>query len=147
MNWLRENLTGRFQLPSHAVDWLCQLFDVIQTFDDLHDLDRPVGKKELHTLIWSTLVSLPQNPFFRANQDVLWPLVATAILKWHGSNQTEENFKADAMSFAWRAGYYDIVLMVVGIVHGHKYAADNAVSVMSLYGEKFTDYLKEFDHA
>ena len=147
MNWLRDNLTQRFQLPPSAVDWLCQLFDAIQVFDDMYDCDKHVSRDELKSLIWSTLIALPQNPFFRANQDALWPLLATSILKWHGANKAEENLKHDAMSFAWRAGYYDIVLMVVGIVHGHKYAADNAAAVMSLYGETFAEYQKEFDHA
>lgn len=144
---LRQNLTEAFKLPPAAVDWLCTLFDVIQAFDDLHDKDKPVGHKELDALIWSTLVSLPQNQFFRVNQDALWPLVANAILKWHGANACESSHNANAMSFAWRAGYYDIVLMVVGVVHGHQYAAENASSVMALYGETFNEYLREFDHA
>lgn len=144
---LRRNLTEAFKLPPAAVDWLCTLFDVIQAFDDLHDKDKPVGKKELDALIWSTLVSLPQNPFFRTNQDALWPLVANAILKWHGANLAESTHREDAMSFVWRAGYYDIVLMVVALVHGHQFAAENALSVMGLYGETFSEYLKEFDHA
>jgi len=147
MHQLSENLTKRFQLPLLAVDWLCQLFDAIQVFDDLYDCDKLVSKDEIKNLIWSTFISLPQNPFFKANQEALWPLLATAILKWHGANKAEENLKHDAMSFAWRAGYYDIVLMVVGMVHGHKYAADNAAAVMSLYGETFCEYQKEFNNA
>lgn len=145
--WLRRNLIEVFQLPIQAVDWLCTLFDTIQTLDDLYDCDRLVTKDELKTLIWSSLIALPNNPFFRANQDALWPLVATSILKWQGANEKEENGTANAVSFVWRAGFYDIVLMVVGIVHGHKFASDHADKVMNLYGEKIEEYLKEFDHA
>lgn len=144
---LRRNLIEVFNLPISAVDWLCGLFDAIQVFDDLNDKDKEVSKEALHGLIWSTLVSLPQNQFFRTHQDALWPLLAGAIMKWHGSNTVEEASVPDSMSFVWRAGYYDIVLMAVGIVHGHKFASDNAHLVMGLYGESFEDYKKEFGNA
>lgn len=145
-DWIRKNLAESFQLPPAAVDWLCDLFSAIQTFDDYQDGD-DVSLRALHTLIWTTLVSLPQNPFFKAHSDVLLPLVATNILKWHGANHTERAGASDAMSFVWRAGFYDIVLMVVALCRGHAYAAQNAQAVMQLYGEKFDAYLKEFQHA
>jgi hypothetical protein len=49
------------------------------------------------------------------------------------------------MAFAWRAGYYDIVLSVVCICHGAAAAVKAAPFVMGLYGEKFDAYLNEFD--
>jgi hypothetical protein len=146
-DWLRRNLIETFKLPLPAVEWLCQLFDVIQTFDDLVDNDRLVQKNEIHALIWSTLVSLPQNPFYQANSAVLGPLIATSIMKWHGANQVESEKKPGPVAFAWRAGFYDVVLMVVALVHGHQVAAENANKVIELYGEDYAEYLKEFQNA
>jgi hypothetical protein len=54
---------------------------------------------------------------------------------------------ADAKSYMWRAGYYDLVLLVIQICHGYEKALLAAPSVMSLYGETLADYLGEFEHA
>jgi hypothetical protein len=145
-DWLRRNLTEVFELPAAAVGWLCDLYEAIQTFDDYQDGD-PVSREALHALIWTVLVAMPQNPFFKAHSELLLPLVANAVLKWHGANIAEQEKTHNATSFVWRAGYYDLVLMVVAICKGHQYAALNANAVMQLYGEKFEDYLKEINNA
>jgi len=92
-------------------------------------------------------VGMNQNTFWIANSHSLAPIVATVILKWQASDQAERAGQADAKSFVWRAGYYDVVLMVVALCHGTKQATDKAQQVMELYGETFEDYMKEFDHA
>lgn len=146
-DWLRRNLIESFHLPPQAVEWLCQLFDVIQTFDDLTDRDKFITKTELDALLWYSLVSLPQNPFYQAHSAVLGPLIATSIMKWHGANTVEADNKPGPAAFAWRAGFYDIVLMVVALVHGHQMASATAHKVIALYGEDYAEYLKEFEHA
>lgn len=73
--------------------------------------------------------------------------MAVNILKWQASDRAEREGHADAMSFVWRAGFYDIVLMVVQLCHGRQVAQSCAHHVMGLYGEKLDDYLKEFNHA
>ena len=143
---LRENLTKVFMLPDSAVEWLMMVYDAIQVFDDVADGD-PVERKDLNAVIWNTLVGMPQNAFFIANSNHLVPLLATNILKWQASDTAEQNKQADAKSFMWRAGYYDLVLMAVSLVHGAGFATVNAHHVMALYGEKFEDYLKEFGDA
>jgi hypothetical protein len=88
-----------------------------------------------------------QNSFWIANSHNLAPVVATAILKWQASDHVERTGKADAKSFVWRAGYYDVVLMAVALCHGTQEATKIAHEIMALYGEKLEDYMKEFDHA
>jgi hypothetical protein len=73
--------------------------------------------------------------------------MATQILKWQASDTSERNGNADAKSFVWRAGYYDVVLLCVAIVHGPKIAADVSEKVLRLYGEQLADYMKEFENA
>lgn len=145
-DWLRLNLQRVLALPAPAVDWLLMLFGAIQVFDDVADGD-PVEREDLNAVIWNTLVGMNQNTFWIANSHSLAPVVATMILKWQASDQAERAGKADAKSFVWRAGYYDVVLMVVALCHGTQQATEKAQQVMQLYGETFEDYLKEFDHA
>jgi hypothetical protein len=144
--WLKENLQKVLALPAPATEWLMMLWGAIQVFDDVADGD-PVEREDLNAAIWNTLVGMNQNSFWAANSITLAPVVATMILKWQGSDQAERVGNADARSYVWRAGYYDVVMMVVALCHGTKYATDNAHLVMALYGETLEDYMKEFGHA
>jgi hypothetical protein len=144
--WLKENLQKVLALPAPATEWLMMLWGAIQVFDDVADGD-PVEREDLNAAIWNTLVGMNQNSFWAANSLSLAPVVATMILKWQGSDRAERAGNADARSYVWRAGYYDVVMMVVALCHGTKYATDNAHLVMALYGETLEDYMKEFSHA
>lgn len=145
-DWLRKNLEQVFKLSPGAVDWLVLVYDVIQVFDDVADGDK-VERQHLDAAIWNCLVGLHQNPFFQSHSSTLTPLLATMILKWQASDQEEREGNADAMCFAWRAGYYDLILGAIMIEHGPSYAQQSAPLVMRLYGEKYEEYLKEFNHA
>lgn len=146
VDWLKENLQRVFALPAPAVEWLLMLWGAIQVFDDVADGD-PVEREDLNATIWNTLVGMSQNTFWQANSQTLAPVVASMILKWQASDQAERAGKADARSFVWRAGYYDVVLMAVAVCHGTQRATRAAQQVMELYGETLEDYMKEFSHA
>ncbi|MCK5604450.1 hypothetical protein KAR91_21345 [Candidatus Pacearchaeota archaeon] len=141
-----RKLLEDLKLPKEAVDWLVMLFDVTQVFDDFADGDK-VERKDFNKMIHNTLVFMPTNPFFRMNADALWPVVSNNILKWQASDAAERAGKADAMSFAWRAGFYDIVLFVYALYYGHEKATEEADAIMALYGEKFEGYMQEVTHA
>ena len=143
---LRQNLQQVLLLPAPAVEWLLMLWNAIQVFDDVADGD-PVDRADLDGAIWNTLVAMNQNTFFLKNSDLLSPCLALAVMKWQASDRVERAGQADARSYVWRAGFYDVVLMAVQACHGVKFANDNAHLVMELYGEKFEDYMKEFGHA
>ena len=143
---LADLFRGHLALPDDAALWLLDLWETIQTLDDLADGD-PVGRPALNDLIWRVLVRLPDNAFYRAHQTTLAPLIAMCILKWQASDQRERAGLADAKSYMWRAAYYDLVLMAVLLCHGMRTAQEAATFVMDMYGESLEDYLKEFDHA
>ena len=140
---LRENLVQTLQLPKPAVDWLCSLYEVIQTFDDYADGDE-VPRERLNALIWDALVVMPSNAFFAANAPALLPVLAVQILKWQGADARERAGDPSEMAFAWRAGFYDVVLAVVNVCHGAAAAHHAAPLVLQMYGERFEDYRAEF---
>ena len=140
---LRENLVQTLQLPKPAVDWLCSLYEVIQTFDDYADGDE-VPRERLNALIWDALVAMPSNAFFAANAPALLPVLAVQVLKWQGADARERAGDPSEMAFAWRAGFYDVVLAVVNVCHGAAVAHHAAPLVLQLYGERFADYATEF---
>jgi hypothetical protein len=146
IDWLKENLQRVLMLPAPAIEWLLMLYGAIQVFDDVADGDA-VERDDLNAAIWNTLVGMSQNTFWIANSQTLTPVVASMILKWQASDQAERSGKADARSFVWRAGYYDVVLMTVALCHGTQRATETAQQVMELYGETLEDYIKEFGNA
>ena len=141
---LEEHFVNALELPDTAVDWLLDLWRVIQVFDDIHDGDLVA---DVMPALWGALVTMPGNPFYQANAAALQAAVATAILKWHAANEAEDAGKADERSYVWRAAYYDVVLLVTLLCHGKEYALRMAPTIMLMYGEPFADYREEFPDA
>jgi len=144
-HWLLKNFEA-LDLPRDATAWLLDLWALTQFLDDVVDGD-VVRPQAAHEAIWKTLVTFPANPFFIANVMALQPAVATLILKWEASHIAERSKMADERSYMWRAGYYDVVLLVVLLCQGYESAMAKAPTVMALYGEKFSDYRAEFPNA
>lgn len=145
MNSIRYHLE-RMNLTQDAIDWLLMLWLAIQVFDDVADGDE-VSRNDLDATIWNVLVGMHQNAFFIAHSHNLIPVIATQILKWKASDTVERSGYADARSFMWRSGYYDVVLMVYQLVHGPAVSLSIAHEILNTYGEKLDDYMQEFNHA
>ena len=143
---LEHHLIETLEIPEDASHWLMGMWDAIQFLDDVVDgdvIDRAAQDRAINQL----LVALPSNPFFMVNASILLPVVSVQLLKWQASDMAERSGMADAKSYMWRAGYYDLVLMVVQICHGYDAALVAAPAVMALYAETLAGYLKEFNHA
>ena len=131
------------RLPPAAVEWLLGVWNAIQVLDDAADGDA-IDRDDLHRAIYDLFIDLPSNPFFVHNAGILLPALSLMVLKWKASDDAERAQQADARSFIWRAGYYDVVLAAVVAAHGRVEALAVARGVLSLYGETLDDYLKEF---
>ena len=144
-----QSLQAYFQamnLPPDAARFLLVVYEAWQVFDDFADGD-PVKREDLHATLWNVFVGLPSNPFFQAHSAALVPAMGTGILKWIASDAVERAGQADEVSFVWRAGYYDLVVLVAQLALGPAEAMRLAPSMLKLYGEKFADYRKEFSDA
>ena len=143
---LENHFIGTLDLPEAASEWLLGAWDVIQFVDDVADGDE-IPRESLNNALMQMLVSMPSNPFFLSYSSELTPVLAVQILKWQASDWAERNDRADERSYMWRAGFYDLVLLVVQLCHGHEVAIQQSFIIMSLYGETMTDYKKEFPNA
>lgn len=139
---LKEQL-AKFELPDTAIEWLCDLFAVIQFFDDVADSDVPT-RDELNRALWVSIIGFNTNDFFIQNNATLLPILATQILKWQGSDMIERHLEVSEQSFVARAGFYDVVMAVVLLCKGRVAAEELAAGVINLYGEKYKDYQEEF---
>lgn len=141
---LYAHFTDSLELPPEAVQWLLDVWACFQLFDDVADED-PISRADLDKVLWASMISMHTNAFFDAKKHALLPVLATQILKWQASDAVERAGGADARSYVWRAGYYDLVLMVLHLCHGLEVATRLAPFVMNLYGETLDEYLKEFE--
>jgi hypothetical protein len=121
-------------LPEAARQWLNDLWHVTQVFDDAMDGD-VVAKGDASRAVWATFVTMPLNDFYGQNASVLQPVLALQILKWEAANAAEADGQRDERSYMWRAGFYDVVLMVC-----HLCGIRGGRQVMEMYGETFREY-------
>lgn len=132
------------ELPPDAVQWLLDLWHVIQVLDDVADGDE-VARPDLDRAIYASLAGMPSNSFYQRNQSWLLPIMAQSVLKWMASDYAERSGVADERSYMWRAGFYDVVMMVVMLVHGP--SSQKCFEALAMYGETAQDYLEEFGRA
>lgn len=140
---LKQHL-DRLGIPEDAATWLLGLWNLWQVFDDCADGD-PVDRDELDQAIWFACISSHSNSFFAEHANILLPVVGVQIQKWQASDHAERAGAADARSYMWRAGFYDVVLLVAHMTTGMN--AERAASVLGLYGETLEEYQKEFPNA
>lgn len=127
-----------------GANWLALLWDAIQGLDDWKDGD---ANDDIERIVHVVLHDLPAHPFFRQHSSYLLPHLSAMVLKWRAANTMEEFGDADARSFMWRAGFYDVVLMALALCIGPDRAGKLAHEVAAMYGETFESYTKEMNHA
>jgi len=131
------------QLTAEAQQWLINLYDTIQFFDDVADGDYS-ERRHLNDVLQGALVSMPLNAFYLRNIHALGTAVTLMVLKWQASDNAERNNRADEMSFMWRGGYYDVVLLCHALENGYQKTVTQSEDILRLYGENFPDYAVEF---
>ena len=114
------------------------IWDLLQFFDDVYDNDTVTN---FDSALYGAFLALPTNNFYRQHQGVLAPSIHLAIEKWKLANNYEENGKADAKSYMWRACFYDILALVC-ILDGKAHLSQLA---LAMYGETFDIYMKEME--
>lgn len=137
---LQANLQGPLGMSPDAVGFLLDLWDTIQVLDDIADGD-PVSADQGKEAAFASLGRLPLNPFYDRHKAALSPQIALATIKWGVSDTVERLGEANAKSYMWRAGYYDVVALVMLLDTGFDH--DKAMMVYELYGETFEEYMRE----
>lgn len=121
---LLQLLCGNQEAARFVVD----IAQCSHAYDDLIDRDKPVPDAAVHGLVWKLLVSVPTNAFFRQHQDVIRPVLITAILNWHAATAMEKSGCAEQLHIAHALRYAlgDVLLLCMAIVGGHQHAMNNA---------------------
>jgi len=109
---------------AEAVAFFDGMTKVAQVWDDMIDRDRQSTPAEINEAFWQALVLMPRNAFYRAHFAELAPLVASAIVNWHGANALEqEGSDADLdIAFATRGEYVNLLLQSALLIGGVEWA-------------------------
>lgn len=133
-----------------ALDFLASIAAISHTYDDLIDRDREVPASEVHALIWQAFVVVPLNPFFRAHESMLRPVLLAGFLNWHAANdmQASGNLEQLRIAHVLRYSVVDVGLVCLEICGGHQHAMKNAARLRLLFTrDTWAHYLSEHGHA
>lgn len=128
-------------LSPQAVNWLVGLWNAIQVLDDARDGDE---NPDALQAAWDLFVEMPTNSFFLQNSAWLLPVLRSAVIGWIASDRAEREGRADARSYVWRAGFYDVIAMALSL---EGKSPEDAGKALAIYGESLDEYLKEFGNA
>jgi hypothetical protein len=131
---------------ANALAFLRAMARVLHFWDDAIDRDKNVDDACVHARMWDALVTLPDNAFYRQNQDVLQPILVLAIANWRIANMIERNpvhTRADLLwAFVVRSTYVDLVTMSAVIVGGLEHAVHCGPEIRRwAHAEGFENYL------
>ena len=133
----------------HAPILFCEtLFRISQTLDDLIDKDRPVSDDAIYDAFWEALIELPANPFYRANEPYLRPLMAAALQDWRDSVRLERSGKQHnrTLAFVLRDQLTSVVVQCAYLVGGRDWMQKVSEEVrLHFHEDALQDYLNEFD--
>lgn len=128
---MREATFRTYLHDEDAVALNLMFCDVLHTWDDLVDQDKPVAPEAISKAFRTALVEIPQNKFYRRHFDELAPLVDHFILSWLTANRFEADGDIDALRIAFiaRSDYMALFLRSIQIVSGFEYAASVAPEI------------------
>lgn len=97
---------------------------IVQCWDDLIDRDKPVSPETINRTLWTALVEMPRNPFYRRHFDLLNPLWVTGIQNWHAANSMEDSGTEPELEIAFiiRSCCADILVAAATCVGGYEWA-------------------------
>jgi len=116
-------------------------FIIAQCWDDLIDKDNELSDIEIHDAFYTSLISIPTNPFYLKNSHKILPVLEVSIYKWFQSNKYESKKTELNKAYMLRAGLYDIFSACYIAIHG----IDADFNIYDLYGETFNEFMKEFE--
>ena len=116
-------------------------FIIAQYWDDLIDKDNKLEDIEIHDAFYTSLISIPTNPFYLKNSHKILPVLEVSIYKWFQSNKYESEKIELNKAYMLRAGLYDIFSVCYIAIHG----IDADFNIYDLYGETFNEFRKEFE--
>jgi hypothetical protein len=129
--------------------FLLQITQAAHFFDDLYDNDVVLTRANLLDAMWTIMVALPRNAFYRKFFWELQPLVTNAICNWRVANNLEASPSGETdlrVAFVIRSSYAELVQQTALLCGGPEWAAQVGVEVRrKCHAEPWADYVKSVE--
>lgn len=128
-----------------ALDAFLKVRDILHFWDDLVDRDKVVGPDYINRAMFTALVALPSNPFWRAHQDSLLPILTNAVGNWHAANTFEagDELRRLELAFVIRSDYANLLIHMAYLVGGYDWMMEVTPVIRDLWTEEdFAQYLR-----
>ena len=140
----RQNVTYLFKGNIFAVELAMDIIYVIDLWDDLIDKDKVRTNHDINLAFKTLFHKLPTNPFYKANEAQLIPIIMNSILKWEDANILEKGSDDDKnKAYMLQAGLYDLFSYIALLVGGYEWVAQIGPDIRRSYCEKLDKYKEE----
>ena len=132
-----------------AVNFMADIWQVAQTWDDLIDKDKDIEKDQINYTFESLLLRIPLNVFYRKNIDDLAVIILQTILDWKAANDMETTMDDENLNRAYmlRAGIYRLFHHCIYLTKGYEVASKSGIELWSMYGETLKNFKREYKNA
>jgi SAM-dependent methyltransferase len=128
-----------------AIEFFMIIHAILHFWDDLIDKDAALDDTVINAAMWSALIDLPNNTFYRKHQTVLNAVLVNAIANWQAANQFERggNLRQLQIAFIARSDYTNILLQCAYLVGGKNWLLEITPMVRDQWTtEDFGAYLE-----
>jgi hypothetical protein len=129
-----------------ALNMYRMMIDLLHTWDDLVDKDKPTTENDINNAFLICLVYLQANPFYRSIQEQIWPMWLTVVSAYETANKFERDKDAHGIEIAHNLRYAagHIVAYAVQVCVGHEKAREYMPALWkNVVFERFDEYRKE----
>jgi hypothetical protein len=129
-----------------ALNMYRMMIDLLHTWDDLVDKDKPATENDINNAFLICLVYLQANPFYRSIQEQIWPMWLTVVSAYETANKFERDKDAHGIEIAHNLRYAagHIVAYAVQVCVGHEKAREYMPALWkNVVFERFDEYRKE----
>ncbi len=127
-----------------AIELSFMLLDVMHTWDDLVDKDKPVEENDVNRAFFMALQMIPSHPLWNAG---LSTMLTSVYLRWRTSTRIERDKLAtdNDLAKAWmlRAGVFDLFELLCQQLYGLAWAEECGPYIRAFYGETLKAFIKE----
>lgn len=129
-----------------ALNMYRMFVDLLHTWDDLVDKDKPKTEQEINNAFLIALVYLQANPFYKSIQEQVLPMWLTVVSAYETANKFEKDKDEHGIEIAhtlrYAAGH--IVAYAIHVCVGQEKAKEYLPEVWkNMVFERFEEYRKE----
>lgn len=140
-----EKMLGFVKGDHEAFDFLMNVHEIVEVWDDLIDKDKAVSDLALNDTFYRALIVLPRNGFYQRNFSLLNPIFEAGILDWFTANALEAKGDTESLMAArvLRCNLQQLMVMCARVVGGVEWAKRVGLELRTMGVETFAQYASE----